>query len=83
MARVASIEPPAWRPAAVTLGEWRIRALSDGWMRLDGGSMWGVVPAPLWREWTPPAEDNSILLALRPFLLALNRENPRWMFFSP
>src|SRR5262249_17853835 len=37
--------------------------------RLDGGSMWGVVPKALWQRWTPPADDNTIELALRPFLL--------------
>ena len=31
--------------------------------------MWGVVPANLWRRMTPPLEDNTILLGLRPFLL--------------
>ncbi len=30
--------------------------------------MWGVVPAALWRKMTPPDEDNTILIALRPFL---------------
>ncbi|MCB1218997.1 hypothetical protein KDL44_16600, partial [bacterium] len=67
--RVASDEPPPWRRRTVRAGEWRITALSDGFLRLDGGSMWGVVPANLWREMTPPREDNTILLALRPFLL--------------
>ena len=38
-------------------------------MRLDGGSMWGVVPKNLWGSLTPAAEDNTILLALRPFLV--------------
>lgn len=65
----ASLEPIPWTPHSVEVGEWRITALSDGFLRLDGGSMWGVVPAPLWRAMTPPAEDNTILLALRPFLL--------------
>jgi glyoxylase-like metal-dependent hydrolase (beta-lactamase superfamily II) len=37
-------------------------------MRLDGGSMWGVVPKALWRRMTPADDDNTILLALRPFL---------------
>ncbi|MEM7309736.1 MAG: MBL fold metallo-hydrolase [Planctomycetota bacterium] len=67
-ARPASREPVPWAPRRVRAGEWTITALSDGFLRLDGGAMWGVVPAPLWREMTPPAEDNSILLALRPFL---------------
>lgn len=43
-------------------------ALSDGYLRLDGGAMWGVVPATMWRAWTPPDADNRIRLALRPFL---------------
>lgn len=67
--RQASLEPPVWEPRAVQLGEWRVTALCDGFMRLDGGSMWGVVPQNLWRRMTPPLEDNTILLALRPFLL--------------
>lgn len=64
----ASEELPRWERRAVTAGEWRITALSDGFLRLDGGSMWGVVPRTMWREWTPPDEDNTILLATRPFL---------------
>ncbi len=58
-----------WEPRSVQAGEWKVTALSDGFFRLDGGSMWGVVPANLWRKLTPPAEDNTIRLALRPFLL--------------
>lgn len=38
-------------------------------MRLDGGAMWGVVPRTMWERWTPPAADNTIPIALRPFLL--------------
>ena len=64
----ASLEPRAWARRTVRAGEWEITALSDGHLRLDGGSMWGVVPAAMWRAWTPPAADNTILLALRPFL---------------
>lgn len=61
-------ELPVWRPRSVRAGAWTITALSDGFFRLDGGAMWGVVPATMWREWTPPASDNTILMALRPFL---------------
>ncbi|MFN0006633.1 MAG: MBL fold metallo-hydrolase [Planctomycetota bacterium] len=64
----ASLEPIPWVRRTVRAGEWEITALSDGHLRLDGGSMWGVVPASMWREWTPPASDYTILLALRPFL---------------
>jgi glyoxylase-like metal-dependent hydrolase (beta-lactamase superfamily II) len=66
--RPASVASLSWTPRRVQAGEWTITALSDGFLRLDGGSMWGVVPASLWREMTPPAADNTILLALRPFL---------------
>ena len=58
-----------WERRCVQVGDWRVTALSDGFFRLDGGSMWGVVPANLWRKLTPPAEDNTIRLGLRPFLL--------------
>ena len=65
---VASNEPIPWARRCVSVGEWRITALSDGYMRLDGGGMWGVVPKSMWSKWTPALEDNTILLALRPFL---------------
>ena len=58
-----------WTKQTFQVGEWRVTPLSDGFFRLDGGSMWGVVPANLWRKLTPPAEDNTIQLAARPFLL--------------
>jgi glyoxylase-like metal-dependent hydrolase (beta-lactamase superfamily II) len=64
----ASLEPPVWKPRAIQVGDWRITALCDGFMRLDGGSMWGVVPRTIWEKLTPPAADNTILIALRPFL---------------
>lgn len=68
MSRPSSDIAPPWEPRSIEVGEWRITALSDGYMRLDGGSMWGVVPKNLWSKLTPAAEDNTILLALRPFL---------------
>ena len=65
----ASSNPAPWTRESVMVGEWRVTALSDGFFRLDGGAMWGVVPATIWRPMTPPAEDNTIRLALRPYLL--------------
>lgn len=60
---------PAWKRESIRAGDWKITALTDGVFRLDGGAMWGVVPANLWRTMTPPAEDNTILMSLRPFLV--------------
>lgn len=55
-------------PESFDVGGWRITPLVDGRMRLDGGAMWGVVPKPLWEKLTPPDADNSIDIAIRPFL---------------
>jgi len=55
-------------PQSVQLGDWKLTCISDGTFRLDGGAMWGVVPAALWRSMTPPAADNTIQLALNCFL---------------
>ena len=60
--------PAPFLPRHIEVGGWRISELSDGFFRLDGGAMWGVVPANIWRKLTPPAEDNTIRMALRPFL---------------
>lgn len=62
------MSPGTWRRREAVVDGWKITALSDGFLRLDGGAMWGVVPAAFWRSMTPPAEDNTILLALNCFL---------------
>ena len=59
---------PPWTPSTLEAGGWRITNLFDASFRLDGGAMWGVVPKNLWSRMTPPAADNTILLAARPFL---------------
>ncbi|MEO6710847.1 MAG: MBL fold metallo-hydrolase, partial [Planctomycetota bacterium] len=64
----------SFTPRRLQVGEWLVTELSDGFFRLDGGSMWGVVPAKIWRKLTPPAEDNTIRLALRPFLAERGRD---------
>jgi len=60
--------PRAWAPRVAHVGEWQIHELSDGTFRLDGGAMWGVVPKTMWEAKTPAAADNTIGMALRPFL---------------
>lgn len=68
MAPTDADQPPAWSPKTLEAGGWRITDLFDAYFRLDGGAMWGVVPKNLWARMTPAAEDNTILLAARPFL---------------
>ena len=65
---MAELSTVTHEPRRVRAGEWRITTLFDGTMHLDGGAMWGVVPKNLWGKLTPADEDNSIRLALRPFL---------------
>jgi glyoxylase-like metal-dependent hydrolase (beta-lactamase superfamily II) len=47
------------------LGGWHFRAYTDGLFRLDGGSMFGVVPRVLWEKQHPPDGMNRIQLTLR------------------
>ncbi len=52
-----------------TLGELELVSVSDGFFRLDGGAMFGVVPKPLWEKKTTPDDRNRILLAMRPLVV--------------
>jgi glyoxylase-like metal-dependent hydrolase (beta-lactamase superfamily II) len=52
-----------------TLGELELISLHDGFLRLDGGSMFGVVPKPLWSAKAVPDERNRITLAMRPLIV--------------
>ena len=54
---------------SVTLGDFELTPLLDGYFRLDGGAMFGVVPKPLWERRTSADERNRIPLAARPLLV--------------
>jgi glyoxylase-like metal-dependent hydrolase (beta-lactamase superfamily II) len=53
----------------VTFGDLELIPLFDGFFRLDGGAMFGVVPKPLWERRAPADDRNRILLATRPLLV--------------
>jgi glyoxylase-like metal-dependent hydrolase (beta-lactamase superfamily II) len=53
----------------VKFGELELIPLSDGFFRLDGGAMFGVVPKPLWERRAKADERNRITLGLRPLLV--------------
>lgn len=66
--------PPlsAARQAAVeryALGDLELISVSDGFFRLDGGSMFGVIPKTMWAAKAPPDERNRILLSMRPLVV--------------
>jgi len=52
-----------------TLGDFELITLSDGFMGLDGGAMFGVVPRTLWEKKLPPDDSNRITLGMRPLLV--------------
>lgn len=51
------------------LGRLRVTCLFDGWLLLDGGAMFGVVPKALWEKKLPADALNRVKLALRPLLV--------------
>ena len=57
------------------LGKFEIYSLLDGFFRLNGGAMFGIIPRPLWEKENPPDEKNRILLSLRPLLIKTGQEN--------
>ena len=50
-------------------GDFELTPLFDGFLRLDGGAMFGTVPKPLWEKRAPADEKNRITLAMRPLLV--------------
>ena len=51
------------------LGDLELISVCDGFFRLDGGSMFGVVPKALWERRSPADERNRITLAMRPLIV--------------
>jgi methylmalonyl-CoA epimerase len=60
-----------FRPAHTRyiLGDLELLSIHDGFLRLDGGAMFGVVPKRLWEKKAPPDERNRIILAMRPLVV--------------
>ena len=52
-----------------TLGDFELITLSDGFIGLDGGAMFGVVPRTLWEKKLPPDDSNRIPLGMRPLIV--------------
>jgi len=53
----------------MTFGDLELISLFDGFFRLDGGAMFGVVPKTLWEKRTPADDRNRITLGMRPLLV--------------
>ena len=51
------------------LGDFELITLSDGFIGLDGGAMFGIVPRTLWEKRLPPDDANRIPLGMRPLIV--------------
>ncbi|MGE0863865.1 MAG: methylmalonyl-CoA epimerase [Vicinamibacterales bacterium] len=56
-------------PGRHALGDLELISLSDGFFRLDGGAMFGVVPRTLWQKRLPTDDANRIPLGMRPLIV--------------
>ena len=54
---------------SLTLGSFSLSPVLDGFFRLDGGAMFGVVPRVIWEKVAPPDDRNRIRLAMRAWLV--------------
>ncbi|MFH1226904.1 MAG: MBL fold metallo-hydrolase [Planctomycetota bacterium] len=57
------------------LGNFDIFPVSDGFFKLDGGAMFGVVPKVLWEKRMPPDQDNRIQMGLFCLLIKASGKN--------
>ena len=57
------------------LGEFELHAISDGFFRLDGGAMFGIVPKPAWEKVARPDDRNRITLSLTTLLIKTGKKN--------
>jgi len=53
----------------INLGDFKISVVSGGSFKLDGGSMFGIVPKPIWSKTTSCDEQNRILLETNCFVI--------------
>ena len=51
------------------VGDIEVTSLLDGWLSLDGGAMYGIVPKTLWEKQLPSDEHNRVKMAMRPLLV--------------
>ncbi len=55
--------------ATVRIGRISVTTLLDGWLSLDGGAMYGIVPKTLWEQQLPADDKNRVRMAMRPLLV--------------
>ncbi|MEJ5262011.1 MAG: MBL fold metallo-hydrolase [Ignavibacterium sp.] len=51
------------------IGKYELLTIQSGYIGLDGGAMFGIIPKPLWEKTNPADEVNRVTLATRNLLL--------------
>lgn len=51
------------------IGKYKLKIINSGFIGLDGGAMFGIIPKPLWQKTNPVDEQNRVTLATRNLLL--------------
>ncbi|MHC4841146.1 MAG: MBL fold metallo-hydrolase [Planctomycetota bacterium] len=65
-----------WTDNVVTMiGDIKVTSLLDGWLSLDGGAMYGIVPKVLWEKKLPSDDRNRVKMAMRPLLVETPTHN--------
>ncbi len=57
------------------LGEFELTVLSDGTYYLDGGTIFGIIPKPLWEKKMPADERNRVSIGLNSVLIRTGKQN--------
>ena len=55
------------------IGKYQIYLLNSGYLALDGGAMFGIIPKPLWEKTNPSDTSNRIKLVTRNLLLVAGK----------
>ncbi len=69
IANPSAIHNPPSAISRFTLGELELISLSDGFLRMDGGLMFGIVPKPQWSVAAPADDRNRVTLGMRPLIV--------------
>jgi len=60
---------------AMQLGQFRLQVVSGGRFKMDGGTMFGVVPKALWSQYADPDDENLIQKATNCLFVDTGRNN--------
>jgi methylmalonyl-CoA epimerase len=69
IANQSAIRHPPSAISRFTLGELELISLSDGFLRIDGGLMFGIVPKAQWSVAAPADDRNRVTLGMRPLIV--------------